>query len=167
MLHSPESRTTTSGVIDSAVGPIRVTVTDDNLTGIHFCTDQPSSGDFVAREITEQLEEYFAGSRREFTLSVDLSATSNFTRRVLEATAEIPYGETRTYSDIASAIGQSGANQAVGNALGSNPVPIVIPCHRVIRADGSMGWFTGGPDIKRALLAIEDVHFPEQRLLPL
>ncbi len=86
---------------------------------------------------------------------------------MLEATATIPYGETVSYGEIARMIDMPGATQAVGNALGANPVPIVIPCHRVIRSDGSMGWFTGGPGIKRALLRLEGVAFPEQTTLPL
>lgn len=158
--------TTTTGRVDSPVGPLLITLTGDRLTGIHFCGDQLPSADPATGDITAQIADYFTGERREFTIPLDLSSASDFTRRVLEATAVIPWGETRTYGEIAAAIGMPGATQAVGNALGVNPIPIVIPCHRVVRADGSMGWFTGGPAIKRALLAIEGNHFPEQQTLP-
>lgn len=157
----------TTGTIHSPVGSLLVTVTQTSLSGIQFCGDGslPVSAP-VRGDIAEQIEAYFAGALREFTLTVNLDTASEFTRRVLEATVRIPYGQTRTYGEIAAAIGMPGATQAVGNALGANPVPIVVPCHRVIRADGSMGWFTGGPHIKRALLDLEGVHFPEQKMLP-
>jgi methylated-DNA-[protein]-cysteine S-methyltransferase len=156
-----------TGTIDSPVGPLLVTVTQTSLCGIRFCGDGSSPVSAPVRgDIADQIEAYFAKALREFTLPVNLEAASEFTRRVLEATVRIPYGQTRTYGDIAAAIGMPRATQAVGNALGANPVPIVVPCHRVIRADGSMGWFTGGPHIKRALLDLEGVHFPEQITLP-
>jgi methylated-DNA-[protein]-cysteine S-methyltransferase len=137
------------------------------LSRLHFGIDEKTHpGTPMTGEVADQLAAYFAGTLREFTVPVDLAAASDFTRRVLEATARIPYGATRTYGDIAAAIGMPGATQAVGNALGANPVPIVVPCHRVVRADGSMGWFTGGAHIKRALLDLEGVHFPEQTTLP-
>jgi len=157
----------TTGTLDSPVGPLLVTMTAGRLTGVNFCGDQLPLTDPLSGEIADQLAAYFAGALREFSIPVDLSSASEFTRKVLEATAAIPYGETRTYGEVAAAIGMPGATQAVGNALGANPIPVVVPCHRVIRADGSMGWFTGGPDIKRALLAIEGIHFPEQQALPL
>jgi methylated-DNA-[protein]-cysteine S-methyltransferase len=155
------------GTIDTPVGRVRITMTSCGLAELHFLglgKSTPSAP--VTGEVAEQIASYFAGVRREFTLPVDLAAASDFTRRVLEATARIPYGETRTYGQIAAAIGMPGATQAVGNALGVNPVPIVVPCHRVVRTDGSMGWFTGGAHIKRALLGLEGVHFPEQISLP-
>ena len=137
-----------------------------SLAELHFLTEsQPSVALASASEVVDQLAAYFAGDLRNFTIPLDLDAASEFTRRVLKATAEIPYGETRTYGEIAEAIGSPGATQAVGNALGANPIPVVIPCHRVVRADGSMGWFTGGPHIKRMLLDLEGVHFPEQQSL--
>jgi methylated-DNA-[protein]-cysteine S-methyltransferase len=158
----------TTGIIDSPVGPLLVTMSETGLQGVHFTGKEQGSLDMqIIGEIVDQLEAYFSGSLREFTIPVDLSQTSVFTRKVLEATAAIPYGETVSYGEIARAIDMPGATQAVGNALGANPVPIVIPCHRVIRSDGSMGWFTGGPHIKRALLQLEGVNFPEQATLPL
>ena len=154
-------------IIDTPVGHIRITTTSSGLAELHFLGSGASAPSApMTGAIADQLAAYFAGTLREFTLPVDLAAASDFTRRVLEATARIPYGETRTYGEIAAAIGMPGATQAVGNALGANPVPIVVPCHRVVRADGSMGWFTGGAHIKRALLDLEGVHFPEQTTLP-
>jgi methylated-DNA-[protein]-cysteine S-methyltransferase len=158
----------TTGTIDSPVGPLLITMSDKGLNGVQFTGNEQASLDFpITGEIVNQLVAYFSGSLREFTIPVDLSQTSDFTRRVLEATASMPYGETVSYGEIARMIGMPGATQAVGNALGANPVPIVIPCHRVIRSDGSMGWFTGGPHIKRALLRLEGIAFPEQATLPL
>ena len=102
-----------------------------------------------------QLEEYFAGERTSFDLDVDLAALSDFERSVLEAARRIPYGEVIPYAEVARRIRKPGASRAVGNALGHNPVAIVIPCHRVVRSDGSLGGYTGGLDYKRKLLAIE------------
>lgn len=154
--------------INTPVGPVQFTMTSSGLSELLFLDGNNSTPEDISTpdEVLEQLRAYFAGSLRSFTLPVDLASTSDFTRRVLDATSRIPYGETRTYGEIASEIGTPGATQAVGNALGANPIPIVIPCHRVVRADGSMGWFTGGPHIKRALLHLEGVHFPEQQTLP-
>jgi len=106
---------------------------------------------------TGQLAEYFQGARRRFLLDVDLEALTPFQRRVLGATARIPYGQVVSYGDIAKAIGSPGASRAVGNALGSNPVPIVIPCHRVVSGAGTIGGFTGGTPLKRRLLAVEGI----------
>lgn len=159
---------TVSGVLDSPVGPLRITMTGQGLCALRFVDGAPrQAGPLLTGPLAGELEAYFAGELRQFSVPVDLSGVSDFTRRVLEATATIPYGETVSYGEIARMIGMPGATQAVGNALGANPVPIVIPCHRVIRSDGSMGWFTGGPEIKRALLRLEGVEFPEQARLPL
>jgi len=162
---TPEAPDNT-GIIGSPVGLIRIAMTNIGLAGLHFLGDgeSPSAAESTG-DVADQLARYFVGELHDFILPVDLSAASTFTRRVLDATARIPFGETRTYGQIADAIGMPGATQAVGNALGANPVPIVIPCHRVVRSDGSMGWFTGGAHIKRALLALEGVHFPEQQTL--
>lgn len=158
----------TTGRVDSPVGPLRITVSRQGLSQLQFSRkDDVPACELVTGTIADELQGYFAGTLRVFTTPVDLSGVTDFTRKVLEATASIPYGETVSYGDIARMIGMPGATQAVGNALGANPVPIVIPCHRVIRADGSMGWFTGGPHIKRALLRLEGLDFPEQAALPL
>ena len=110
----------------------------------------------LARE-TRQLERYFAGRLQRFDLPLDLSLTTPFQRDVLEAAARVPFGHLASYSDIAQRIGRPRARRAVGGALGRNPVAIVIPCHRVVAADGSIGGYTGGLKIKRALLGIEGV----------
>ena len=106
-------------------------------------------------EIIGQLAEYFSGSRRSFDVPLDLSRGSPFQQRVWAATGKIPYGQVRTYGEVAKAIGAPRATRAVGGALGSNPVPIVVPCHRVLRVDGSLGGFSAGLAVKKALLALE------------
>jgi methylated-DNA-[protein]-cysteine S-methyltransferase len=102
-----------------------------------------------------ELDEYFAGRRRAFDLTLDLRLLSDFTRRVLTATAEIPYGRVATYKEVAAAAGSPRGFRAAGNALGSNPLPIVLPCHRVLHSGGGLGGYTGGLARKRVLLTIE------------
>ena len=143
-------------------------MSEKGLCQLRFAAHVPDRDDTpVTGAIAEELHAYFCGELRGFTIPPDLDGVTDFTRKVLQATATVPYGETVSYGEIARMIDMPGATQAVGNALGSNPVPIVIPCHRVIRSDGSMGWFTGGPQIKRALLRLEGIDFPEQGRLPL
>jgi methylated-DNA-[protein]-cysteine S-methyltransferase len=102
-----------------------------------------------------ELEEYFAGRRREFSTPIDWQLTGGFTRRVLRATARIPYGEVSTYARVAAAAGSPRGSRAAGNALGANPIPIVVPCHRVLRTGGALGGYGGGIERKRVLLAVE------------
>lgn len=102
-----------------------------------------------------QLDEYLTGRRRAFALDLDRRLLSGFARRILEATAAIPYGDTATYGTVATAAGSPRGFRAAGNALGSNPLPVVLPCHRVVHAGGGMGGYTGGLERKRTLLAIE------------
>jgi methylated-DNA-[protein]-cysteine S-methyltransferase len=102
-----------------------------------------------------QLDEYFTGRRRAFSLPLDWGMVSDFGRRVLGRTAEIPFGAVETYGDVARAIGSPGAARATGNALGSNPMPIVVPCHRVVRGGGKVGGYTGGIERKELLLTLE------------
>ena len=109
------------------------------------------------KKTARQLNEYFAGERREFELELAPEGTK-FQVEVLEALRGIPYGETRTYRDIAVAVGRPKAVRAVGNANGRNPLPIVIPCHRVIGSDGSLTGFGGGIETKRYLLDLEQQH---------
>jgi methylated-DNA-[protein]-cysteine S-methyltransferase len=106
-------------------------------------------------EPRRELDEYFAGRRRAFDLTLDLRLLSDFTRRILSATAEIPYGEVSTYKAVAAAAGSPRGSRAAGNALGSNPLPIVLPCHRVLHSGGGLGGYTGGLARKRVLLGIE------------
>lgn len=108
-------------------------------------------------EVGVELGEYFAGQRRSFDVAVDLSRLGSFKASVLEATRRVPFGFTVTYSEVARRIGRPKSARAVGNALRANPVPIVVPCHRVVRADGSLGGFDGpnGTAEKRHLLLHE------------
>jgi methylated-DNA-[protein]-cysteine S-methyltransferase len=108
-------------------------------------------------EPRRELEEYFAGRRRRFELQIDWSLTRGFGRRVLEATAGIPYGSVSTYKQIAAEAGSPRGSRAAGNALGSNPLPIVVPCHRVLHSGGGLGGYTGGIGRKRLLLGVEGV----------
>lgn len=108
--------------------------------------------------LQSQLDEYFAGRRRRFDLSLDWSLTSGFTRAVLHATARIPYGEVRTYGQVAAETGNPKASRATGNALGANPLPIVVPCHRVVRTGGGLGGYTTGTHKKAFLLELEGMR---------
>ena len=111
----------------------------------------PASLDLLKRE----LEEYFAGRRHQFGIPLDWSLTGPFGRRVLEMTAAIPYGGHLSYAEVAAEAGSPRGARAAGNALGSNPIPIVIPCHRVLRSGGVLGGYGGGVDRKRWLLELE------------
>jgi methylated-DNA-[protein]-cysteine S-methyltransferase len=106
-------------------------------------------------EPRRQLDEYFAGRRREFELPLDWSLVRGFGRDVLDRTARIPYGRVATYGEVARDIGRPRASRATGNALGANPIPIVVPCHRVIRSGGVLGNYGGGPERKAQLLELE------------
>ena len=107
------------------------------------------------REKEEQILAYFAGERRRFDLSTDLTGLTEFQQTVLVATAEIPFGATVTYGELAERIDRPDASRAVGSALGRNPVPLVIPCHRVVRSDGGLGGYTAGTGYKEQLLELE------------
>ncbi len=104
-----------------------------------------------------QLSEYFSGRRARFDVPLDWGAMAPFQRAVLEATATVPFGHLDTYAGIARKIGKPGATRAVGNALGRNPIPVIVPCHRVIRSDATIGGYTGGLEIKEHLLTLEGV----------
>jgi methylated-DNA-[protein]-cysteine S-methyltransferase len=102
-----------------------------------------------------ELDEYFAGARDHFELPLDWRLTRGFGRRVLRSTARIPYGSVSSYAAVAAAAGSPRGSRAAGNALGGNPLPIVVPCHRVLHSGGGLGGYTGGLERKLALLAIE------------
>lgn len=104
-----------------------------------------------------ELDEYFRGERRSFELALDWTLCSGFGRLVLQATARIAYGSRSTYKQVATDAGSPRAYRAAGNALGANPLPIVVPCHRVVHSGGGLGGYTGGLERKRALLAVENV----------
>jgi O-6-methylguanine DNA methyltransferase len=111
------------------------------------------------RAAIAQIQDYLAGKREEFRLELDLRATG-FQIRVYAALLEIPYGEVRSYGEIADAIGEPGAARAVGAAAGANPLPLVVPCHRVVAAHGKLGGFGGGVALKKRLLALEHGKHP-------
>ena len=147
---------------DSPIGPLLLAARDAELTAIGF----PSHGERQAPEpgwapmdapfdeVRRQLDGYFGGRRRGFDLPLAPQGTV-FQRKVLEALQAIPYGETRSYKEVAAAIGKPRAVRAVGAANARNPLPIIIPCHRVIGSDGSLTGFGGGLAAKRKLLALE------------
>lgn len=170
------------GYMDTPVGPVLIATSDRGVCEIsylgHHSTDAalcgieerglyPVEKQTAIGPVIEQLYEYFLGKRFVFTVPVDFGQVTPFTRRVLEATEHVPFGQVLTYGQIARQIGQPGASRAVGNALGRNPIPVIVPCHRVVRSDGTMGWYTGGPEIKEALLRIEGVSFGPSEQLPL
>ena len=106
-------------------------------------------------EVSRQLEEYFAGRRTVFDLPLDWRLATGFRRDVLAHLPAIPYGRTESYAQVATAAGNPKAVRAAGTACARNPLPVVVPCHRVVRSDGTAGGYAGGPDAKRALLALE------------
>jgi O-6-methylguanine DNA methyltransferase len=112
----------------------------------------------VLAAVFEQLRGYFKGTVKQFDIPIDLRFASDFTRKVLFETAKVKFGRVATYQDIARRIHRPAATRAVGNALGRNPVPIVVPCHRVVASGGGLGGFTGGLDYKRKLLRIEGIE---------
>ncbi len=155
--------------IQSAVGNITLLSSGDGLCflGLPGCPEDTVAS-FLSRffsdaEITEggdcnrrveiQLKSYFSGTLTQFEIDLDLK-TDGFSREVLLKVNEIPYGKLRTYKDIAKELGNPGASQAVGNANGANPIPIIIPCHRVVASNG-LGGYGGGLPLKKKLLAIE------------
>lgn len=115
----------------------------------------PEADPAAGAAVASQLDEYFSGTRRAFTIPLDQRLVGGFTRRALEAITEIPYGETASYAEIAIAAGAPGANRAVGSACAKTPWSIVVPVHRVIRSDGSLGEYGGHPERKRLLIDLE------------
>jgi methylated-DNA-[protein]-cysteine S-methyltransferase len=106
-------------------------------------------------EPRRELDQYFAGRRQRFEIPIDWSLTHGFGRRVLRATAMIPFGSVSSYKQVAAQAGSPRGSRAAGNALGSNPIPIIVPCHRVLHAGGGLGGYTGGLERKRLLLGVE------------
>jgi methylated-DNA-[protein]-cysteine S-methyltransferase len=151
--------------VNSPIGEILVAGDDEGLRFIGFPEGkgriEPEAdwirSDRSFADATRQLKEYFAGKRKAFDLELSPSGT-RFQLTVLDALQRIPYGETRSYADIARAVGNPRAVRAVGAANGRNPLPIVIPCHRVIGSDGSLTGFGGGIETKRFLLDLERRH---------
>lgn len=118
----------------------------------------PISPEHISHSLKMQLGEYFKGTLQEFTQEVVLLRGTYFEKRVWLSLKEIPYGETRPYKWLAERIGNPKAMRAVGRALSRNPLPIIMPCHRIIESDGSLGGYSGGIDIKRRLLDLEYYH---------
>ena len=157
--------------LDSPVGRILLASTERGVVRLAYLDDGEEDAtlqDLAVRisprllqaprrldEPRRELDQYFAGRRRHFELPLDWRLTHGFGRRVLQATARIPYGVVSTYKLVATEAGSPRGFRAAGNALGTNPVPIIVPCHRVLHADGGLGGYTGGLERKRRLLAVE------------
>ena len=148
-------------LLDTAIGTLRLVSDGTGLTKIEFPgqhsaveTSDKQVADSVLSACVEQLSEYFAGERTHFDLPLNAGGTA-FQQTVWSALADIPYGEVRSYKDVAKAIGKPKAVRAVGVANGRNPLPIVVPCHRVIGSDGSLTGFAGGLPTKTRLLTLE------------
>ncbi|MFG3201689.1 methylated-DNA--[protein]-cysteine S-methyltransferase [Streptomyces sp. NPDC048192] len=164
-------------VVRSEIGPLMLAATSDGLVNVVFHATEAvrdraldrlaarlgaapveDPGAPVLAEAIRQLRAYFAGERHDFDLPLDWSLISGFNRQVLrELAAGVPYGTVVGYGDLAGRVGQPGGAQAVGAAMGANPLPVVVPCHRVVESDGGIGGFGGGLETKRKLLALEGV----------
>ena len=143
-------------VIDSPIGDLTLAVDDTGLCQVHFGgSDRPIDADPLLTETAEQLKAYFAGELQEFTVPLSVRGGSDFERAVWSQLSRIPYGEMQTYGDVAKILGDAGAARAVGVACNRNPLPIVVPCHRVVGAGGKMVGFGGGIPTKRHLLELE------------
>jgi len=158
--------------LDSPVGKLLLAVTPRGLVRLAYLEGGEDEADVLEQLATKvsprvlaaparlddprrELDQYFAGRRRDFDLPLDWQLTRGFARRVLEATSRIPYGSTTTYKSVAAEAGNERAFRAAGNALGSNPIPIIVPCHRILHSGGGLGGYTGGLERKRVLLAVE------------
>ncbi|GGN25151.1 methylated-DNA-[protein]-cysteine S-methyltransferase [Actinoplanes campanulatus] len=139
-------------VIETPIGPLGVTVDGPAVVGVRFAARPGPSTEHPA---VEQLRDYFSGTLTDFTVPFELRGGSEFERAVWGEIAKIPYGEMITYGAIATALGDPGAARAVGTACNRNPIPVIVPCHRVVGAGGKMVGFGGGLDRKRILLEIE------------
>lgn len=162
-------------IVDSPHGSLLVAATPAGLVRVAFeLEDHDTVLDALAAAISprilesgtrtdrvaRQLDEYFAGDRRSFDLEVDLQLVGGFRRQVVAHLADIAYGQTASYADVARATGNPNAVRAVGSACSHNPIPVVLPCHRVVRSDGTIGQYLGGTETKAALLAMEAFAVP-------
>lgn len=157
-------------LIDSPLGPLRLQASPRGLSRVEFTAAsilqkemggvEEGDGGKRSADVLDaaqaQLAEYFAGQRRAFELPLDPPATTDFRAAVHAQLAEIGYGETVTYRDVAKLLGRPGATRAVGSACDANPLLIVRPCHRVLRSDGGLGGYAGGLEAKRFLLTLEE-----------
>lgn len=149
---------------DTPAGPITVWVSNAGVRHIEFGplppedhTDPPDSWPPILAEAVRQLEEYFEGRRTEFDLPLDLDGATAFQQKVYHHLSQVRHGRLTTYGELAEAVGKPDSARAVGQAVGANPIPVVIPCHRVIASDGRIGGFSGGLPTKVALLGVERV----------
>lgn len=149
--------------VTSAIGSWGVEGTDQGITRIHMPGERrPTSRGVAPKPVAQgalQLEEYFRGARRRFDVTLAAAPATAFQRDVWDALCEIPFGQVRTYGDVARATNRPRASRAVGNANHANPWPIVVPCHRVVSASG-IGGYGGGEAVKRFLLDLEGVYYP-------
>lgn len=156
--------------MDSPIGQLLLAATPIGLARVSFFDHDATLADLAVRisprilaapkrldPVRRQLDEYFNGDRHSFDIPVDWTLVGEWGRKILDACARIPFGEVRTYGDMAIAAGSPKASRAAGTALGRNPVPVVIPCHRVLRVGGALGGYTGGLHIKERLLRLEGV----------
>jgi methylated-DNA-[protein]-cysteine S-methyltransferase len=158
---NPPTDITRARTLESPIGPITLAGDDDSLTRL-VMHDQRHAPDLTQwpqdpnafGDIVDQLKAYWEGDLKEFEVTLSLRGTE-FQQRVWRALQQIPYGQTVSYADLAEEIGAHGAQRAVGSANGKNPVAIIVPCHRVIASDGSLGGYGGGLDRKCFLLALE------------
>jgi methylated-DNA-[protein]-cysteine S-methyltransferase len=152
--------------VDSPFGPMLAAATGSGLVMLSYGTDEERLVELSTKvsprileapldDVRRQLDEYFEGRRQAFDLRIDLRLTRGFALKVLRTTSRIPFGRVSTYKDVARKAGNVRASRAAGNALGSNPIPIVVPCHRVVRTGGGLGGYTGGLGRKQWLLELE------------
>jgi methylated-DNA-[protein]-cysteine S-methyltransferase len=161
--------------VDSPIGPLWAAASESGLLTVGF--GEPGSGlDDIARKVSprivelprrldrvrRELDEYFEGRRRDFDLPLDRRLSKGFRAEVLRALEQVEFGETVSYMDLATRVGSPRATRAVGTAMATNPLPIVVPCHRVLRTGGFLGGYGGGLDAKRWLLAHEGVEPPRR-----
>lgn len=165
MAHASARHVSRYAMLETPVGPLFIGGDGTDVLLIGFASGrraveplpQWQRDDSLYPEARDQMTEYFAGRRTRFDFPMRMIGTP-FQRSVWQALLDIPYGQTRAYRDLAEAIGKPGSNQAVGAANGANPLPLAVPCHRVVGADGSLTGYGGGIDVKRKLLAHEHQH---------
>ncbi len=143
--------------IETPIGPLSLQADESAVSVMRFGAGGAQDASPLLDAAEAQLREYFAGARRTFDLPLAPHGTA-FQQRVWTALRAIPYGETRTYGELAAAIGSPNASRAVGMANHRNPIPIIIPCHRVIGANGTLTGYAGGLEVKRKLLALEGIN---------
>ncbi|MFE0673733.1 methylated-DNA--[protein]-cysteine S-methyltransferase [Streptomyces sp. NPDC058867] len=175
--HGQNEQRVVWAVVATDIGPLLLAATREGLVNVvfhasdavrdraverlasrlgHEPVEEPGSP--LLAEAIRQVKAYFSGERRDFELALDWSLISGFNRQVLRELAEgVPFGSVVGYGDLAARVGQPGGAQAVGMAMGANPLPVVVPCHRVVESDGGIGGFGGGVETKRRLLALEGV----------